>query len=363
MKYFYSNARLPKNPYLLPEINLAADRLYVKLKKLNLNKLGISDYNQRYLGDKLANPIGTFQVYSYLLALSLTGSKVPLDRFVFVDYGGGCGILSLLAKQLGIGRVIYNDIYDLSCNDVRLLSKEIKIGIDDYVCGDIDELIIYLKKDSVTINAITSYDVIEHIYDIDSYLRKLPFLSSISFRIVFGSGANIKNPFIRKRLMHTHNEVEHKDREKKWGQKKRDSLRSYLEMRKEIVREYDSSLGSEKVNRIAELTRGLMKHDIEKCVDKYNKTGKFSYKPDHPTNTCDPYTGNWAEHLMESDRLENILKDEGFEVKILSGYWPFSKNIYKNFILKLLNIGIRLLGKNALLFSPHYIVYGDYNVL
>lgn len=94
--------------------------------------------------------------YTYLLALSLSGNKIPLSKFIFVDYGGGSGVLSLLAKELGIGNVIYDDIYDISCKDVRVLSRAIDIEIDDYVFGDIDELIAYLKNQSISINAIAS---------------------------------------------------------------------------------------------------------------------------------------------------------------------------------------------------------------
>ena len=39
MKYFYSNAKLPEEVSPLPEINLAAERLYEKLIKLDLKRL------------------------------------------------------------------------------------------------------------------------------------------------------------------------------------------------------------------------------------------------------------------------------------------------------------------------------------
>ena len=38
---------------------------------------------------------------------------MPLNKFTFIEYGGGTGLLSLLAKECNIGTVIYNDIYDL----------------------------------------------------------------------------------------------------------------------------------------------------------------------------------------------------------------------------------------------------------
>jgi hypothetical protein len=120
----YRFARLPKDRGLLIEsINSAAERLFSKLVSFDVNSLGISDYNKHYFGDKLANLISNLQLNAYLLSWSLAKSDLPLDRFVFVDYGGGSGMLSLLAKELSIGTVIYNDIYDVSCHDARIIAK------------------------------------------------------------------------------------------------------------------------------------------------------------------------------------------------------------------------------------------------
>ncbi len=362
MKYIYSNATVPKDVQLLSQIDCAADRLIGKLIQIDLKKLGISEYNQRYLGSKLVHPVGTFQLYTYLLSLSLAGSKVPLSNFTFVDFGGGSGVLSLLAKELGIGKVIYNDIYDVSCEDIKRLSRRIDINIDGYVCGDIDELLVYVKEQSLSVNAISSYDVIEHIYNIESYLRKLRLISDNPFRVVFGSGANIKNPVIRRILRNIHLNAENRDKEKKWGHKDRDTLRGFLNVRREMIKNYDPKLERDIVEEIAKATRGLMKEDIEKCVVEYKTTGGISYKPDHPTNTCDPYTGNWAEHLMDTGWLESILRDEGFEVAILSGYWKDSKRIYIRLIKNLLNLGIKHIGKAGLFISPYYVVFADYHV-
>ncbi|MHC4394350.1 MAG: methyltransferase domain-containing protein [Planctomycetota bacterium] len=344
------------------QIELAAGRLYEKIIRLDLKQLDISEYNQRYWGHKLANLTGNLELYSYLLALSLYNNKVPLSNFVFIDYGGGSGILSLLAKELGIGRVIYNDIYDVSCNDVKILGRATDIYIDDYICGGIDELISYVKKKSLSINAISSYDVIEHIYDIEGYLRKLHFFfNNQAFRVVFGSGANIKNPLKSRKIRKGHLKFEYVEREKKWGHKERDTLRSFLDIRREIVADYEPGLSPEVKEDIARLTRGLMKHDIERCVDEYKEKGSILYRPNHPTNTCAPYTGNWAEHLIETEWLESILRDEGFEVKILSGYWTYSNRIHKRFVKNILNIAIRYLGRSGLILSPYYVVYADYN--
>ncbi len=358
--YRYVNPKAIENKKLCKRIELAAKRVYERIKSIDLKQIGISEYNQRYLGQTLAYPESIFQRYSYLLSLAISDDITPIEDFVLVDYGGGSGLLSLLACESGFGTVIYNDIYDVSCNDIQKLSKAIDVQIKDFVCGDIDELITYLKAHSVNINAVVSYDVIEHIYDVEGYLQKLRLLSNSSYRIVMGSGANIKNPSYRRIAMKGHLECEYEDRKKEWGHKERDSLKSYFDVRKQIISRYDSKIEGKEVERLAKRTRGLIQHDIEKCVDEYKKTGNISYRPKHPTNTCDPYTGNWAENLMETEWLESILRESSCNVKILSGFWETTGPTVTRHINKIKNKIIKHLGSKALCLSPYYVVCANY---
>jgi len=362
MKYFYTNAALPKHVSLLFQINLAAERLHKKLIHLDMRNLGISEYNQRYLGGKLDNFIGSLQCYSYIMALSLYDHTIPLHDLTFVAYGDGSGVLSLLAKELGIGRVIYNDIYDVSCNDAKKIARATGTDVDDYICGGIDELISYIENNSLYINAIASHDVIEHIYDVEGYLRKLHSLfNNQHLRGVFTSEANPKNPIISRRMRSHHLKCEQEDRERKWGYKECDTIKSFLRIRRGIIDAYLPGLSQEVKEELARKTRGLMKHDIERCLDEYRIRGSIRYRPTHPTNTCDPYTGNWQEQLLEPEWFERILSDEGFSVRILSGYWQHSECAQKRFIKNMLNIVIKYLGRNGLILAPYYVVFADYN--
>jgi len=358
MEFMYSFARLPKNYKLLTDINSAADRLYKKLKDLNIAHLDISDYTKEYLLKHLINLQGTLRKYSYILSWSLTYSTVSLNKFKLLDYGGGTGILSLLAKELKIGAVIYNDIYDVSCNDAKTLGQTIGNESDYYLQGDIDDAINFLKQNTVHINAIASYDVIEHIYDIKGFFRKLQFLSDQPLNVFLSSGANSLNPFKRKTLMKQQIEIENKDRVKKHGHKKRDCLKAYLKVREEMITKYNKDLTSNEVKRLVRVTRGMMEPDIYQCVDKYLKTNEFPLEPAHPTNTCDPYTGNWAEHLMDPYCLKEVLLRTGFEVEILGGYWSPTKNSMKSYLGKFLNIIIYLFKKQGIRVAPFYTIYG-----
>ena len=103
----------------------------------------------------------------------------------------------------------------------------------------------------------------------------------------------------------------------------------------------------------------MVKAGIQKSVDDYIETGKFPQAPSHPTNTCDPYTGNWAEHLMDINHLADILSKTGFNVALLSGYYSrSSKNVIKRFLGSFLNVLIRLLKKQGIRISPFFTIYG-----
>ncbi|MBW8049402.1 MAG: hypothetical protein FVQ77_03475 [Cytophagales bacterium] len=358
MQFIYPFAHLPKDDQLLININAAATRLHQKLRRLNVDSLNISEYNKRYLGGYLKNIHKTLQRHSYILSWAVATVNIPLNKFVFLDHGGGAGILSLLAKQLNIGTVIYNDIYELSCKDANIIGKTLEIQADYYIPGDIEDVIKVLKKKSISCNAIASNDVIEHIYDIDRFLNNLHLFSDTTMNVALSSNANIYNPLMRRILMKNQRDMEYKDRVKKWGDKQRDTLKAYQKIRKEIIQSYAADLNNEEVQRLVDTTRGMIVQDIKSCVDNYLKTKQFPPQPKHPTNTCDPYTGNWAEHLMDLDHVVKILVKTGFKVKILPGFY----GQYKNFVLRVIGRFLNLIICNSDRFgiklAPFYTIYG-----
>jgi len=358
MKIVFNCARLPKDNELIKDINVAASRLYNKLKDFDVTSLDIANYNKRYFGNKLKTLDTNLRIYSYILLWSVVSTNIPLNEFVFIDYGGGSGMLSLLAKEFGIGTVIYNDIYDVSCKDAKVIGDSIGNQADYYVLGDIDDVISFIRKNSISCNAIASYDVIEHIYDIEGFFGKLHLLSDEQLTVFMSSGANNFNPLIRKKLMKQHVKFEHEDREWKYGRKPTDTTKALLKLREEIILKYNNKLTEKEVENLAKITRGLIEFDIKKCVDKYLKTKEFPHEPNHPTNTCDPYTGNWFEHLMDPYHLKSILVRNGFRVKIVAGYYGRPNNIIKRYIGVFMNLAIYIFEKQGIRIAPFFTIYG-----
>lgn len=147
-----------------------------------------------------------------------------------------------------------------------------------------------------------------------------------------------------------------------WGHKERDTLRSYLGIRREIISSLDPTLPGGVIQQLAEATRGLRRDDIAKCVEEYKRTGSISYRADHPTNTCDPYTGNWEERLMDTQYIEALLSREGFDGRILGGYYGFSSRLHKRVKRGILNGLLSAFGSMGLLWAPYYVIYAQKKV-
>ncbi|OGB96978.1 hypothetical protein A3F06_01340 [candidate division TM6 bacterium RIFCSPHIGHO2_12_FULL_36_22] len=358
MQFSYRAARLPKNPDLSQKINAATERLHDKLSTFNFATIDISDYNKNYLfQDHLSNLTRTLQKYSYILSWALASTKRPLKDIAFMEYGGGIGILSLLAKEVGIGTVLYNDIYPVSCQDAQEIGKALGCEAQAYIPGDIDEVIEFIQKEKLSCDAVASYDVIEHVYDIELFLNKLKQLSTGNLSIFMSSGANGCNPRIKKALTKLHHQHEYEDRLNLWGHKKRDCLQSFFNERKLMIQQYRPQYTENLVYTLAKATRGMMKQDIHACINKYEQTKILPAIP-MGSDTCDPHTGNWSEHLMDPYRLIEILKENGFEATVIPGYYGYNHSNLKNKLSSALNGSISLIPGLGLKIAPFYSLSG-----
>lgn len=118
-------------------------------------------------------------------------------------------------------------------------------------------------------------------------------------------------------------------------------------------------LSREDIESLAGRTRGMRRDDIMRVVSEFKRTGQLPDFPAHPTNTCDPYTGNWAERLMDPLYLRSILDDAGFQASVMPGYWdPARRPIWKAVAKNFTNLFISAVGPWGLRFAPYYIICG-----
>lgn len=359
MRYVYRHFDIPEDAQLLCRVNSAAGMLDNALHRLDTGSVELSEYGRAYLKRHIASLRSTLERHAHILALSIAGYRGDLGDFVFLDYGGGIGILSLLARGAGIGHVIHNDIYNVSSNDARILGSALDLPAERYYCGDIGETLDFVSNTYDRCHAVASCDVIEHVYDTDGLFRRLASVPvHWDIRVVMSSDANNRNPLFRRILQRKQRLIETRDRMEEHGHKQRDSLRAYLTIRREMIRAQDPSLRNEEVERLARATRGLRADDIRKSVDDYRMWKRFPEDPPHPTNTCDPCTGNWAERLMDPDVLKGILEAGGFRAEVHHGYYGRSGGALRRFTASLINEGIHSMRREGIRMAPSYLVYG-----
>ena len=112
----------------------------------------------------------------------------------------------------------------------------------------------------------------------------------------------------------------------------------------------------ETVLLLAQRTRGMRRFDIRRVVTDYLRTGALPPEPSHPTNTCDPITGNWCEKLLDPEKLAAILRKQGLCVRTLAGYYGSGAagSWVKRAARIAANIAIRRSGCLGLRLAPFY---------
>jgi len=81
----------------------ARESLYNKIVGLKIESIGISEYNQEYLKKKIPSLKAILELYSNIILLGLRNIRKSFKEAVMVDYGGGSGLISLLAAEAGSG--------------------------------------------------------------------------------------------------------------------------------------------------------------------------------------------------------------------------------------------------------------------
>ncbi len=113
-------------------------------------------------------------------------------------------------------------------------------------------------------------------------------------------------------------------------------------------------LHENEIKQLALKTRGLRKDDVEKIVGQFMEDHKINYQIKHPTNTCDPYTGNWVEHLIDLKQLKTLIEKNKLTVDFTNSFYGYNKNKILNILKYFLNHLIRLSKPHYLFFSPTY---------
>ncbi len=352
MSSLFKSFHVPVNDKLQEHFEVACRALEKKLFDLDAEQLTISDYSKKYFKDYQRKLRYSLQACAFILMHALHKSKKELHEITIVDYGAGTGVLAMLAKQIGFARVIYNDIYDVSCHDAQKIAEAVHIPADAYLCGDAGILQQYAAESNRTFDIIVSRNVVEHIYDLNLFFQSLTRLPGQELTLFFATTANIKNPLTVWYTKRIQKRVEFRGMTTKWG-KERDALKPFLQIRKEIIAGAFPQLSDAEIAQLALCSRGLIKRDILNLVSNYTQTKTLPKNDSLDFNTCDPHTGNWAEHLVETDVYATLFQKNGFDFKLRNGFYntSYAQQIF-NLITPIINFFIRNSGKRGIYLAP-----------
>ena len=296
-----------------------------QLKDIDYNSLPISDYSRNYILRMLPNIDYYLEIYQRSINLMLQRLGKKAEDIVMVDYGGGHGFLSITAKQMGIGEVIYIDHNPQAVDTILAVTARVGISPDIILQGDSKELNQWCKENEVVPDAVLGMDVIEHIYKLEVFFYYLYSINPNLF-MLFTTGSTPFNPWVKKRLRRImmQDELGH-------GGKP-----GYFQLRKQFILKNYPDLPDLDADVWASDTRGLTYPDILVAVDAHIPNIRVDNY-----NTCDPATGNWTERILSIKRYQRLVNRYHATVEVELGYYNSHRRGFKRLAAKVANLFIR----------------------
>lgn len=293
------------------------------LRQIDYQSLPISDYSRRYIQCLLPSLDYYLDICNRALDLALKRAIQSSNHSItFIDYGGGHGFLSLLAKQRGIERVVYIDYNPQASETVTSLADKLGFGPDIVLTGDSSTLKRWCKEQNITPNILVGIDVIEHIYRLDTFFADLRDINP-HMTMVFSTASTPYNP----RVVHRLHRIMRRDELGNLEHK------GFLEMRREFIATQRPELSPADLNHWATSTRGLTYDDIAAAL----RFPLSTLRSPLPTpNTCDPATGSWTERILPLKAYRTFAAPR--QIKVRKGFYNSYQHGIKGIITRTINL-------------------------
>jgi 2-polyprenyl-3-methyl-5-hydroxy-6-metoxy-1,4-benzoquinol methylase len=297
---------LPFDDALAKLINTKSEELFLLLQPLNARELGLSEHGIHYFNTSHLNRLFfSVQTSAHILYGAINLLNKQPSEICLMDYGAGIGSLYLLAKMIGCKKVIYNDLLEEWKMNAQCIAKAIHWEVDNYLVGDIEITLDNLAKEGVSLDIITSRNVIEHIYELTEFYSAVKEKQPNAL-IYSSTTANFHNPAMN---------VQHVLWHRKWKP-------TYEKQRLAFLTKNYTSYPAKELKKLAKQTNGYRFCDLEEWLS--NEDGKVNGKPPKKyvyTNTCEPEFGVWAENLLPYQLHKIKGKTAGYDIHIKAGFW------------------------------------------
>jgi 2-polyprenyl-3-methyl-5-hydroxy-6-metoxy-1,4-benzoquinol methylase len=327
--------------HILHPLDEGAARLFALISTLDVSSSSLSPYSKRYFTDYQKRLFYSLECGVYILAKAAAGARKPLNEITLLDHGAGLGMICLLARASGFGKVVYSDVYDVSCMDAEWIGSALNLKADAYLCGQTQEIYQQARMADLSPDVVTSRNVVEHVYDLEDFFVQTAQNPAREMSLVVATTANPANFLVDQYTKRIQRRAELHGSSGKWA-KERDVALPFQAIRAGIIREAFPSMNAAVVESLAKATRGMWKPDVLKAVSDFHSTGIMPPAPKHPTNTCDPLTGNRTEHLMAAEEYLTIARKGGWEGKVYAGFYNtrYSRPLF-NLMARIANALIR----------------------
>ncbi|MDR1919579.1 MAG: class I SAM-dependent methyltransferase [Tannerellaceae bacterium] len=322
-------------------LSLATD-LATRLQAIDYDSLPISEYNKRYIRSMRPALEYYLKIYARCLQQGIWAAELPPAALTLIDYGGGSGFLSLLAKEAGFGQVIYIDLNPLSAATAEVLKQQTAKGPDLILTGDSAELAAYCRSHAIVPQLLIATDLIEHVYDLRAFFDEVCTLNR-GMHLIFTTASTPFNPFVKSRL-HCF---------MKGCESGKLVSPNYLSRRREFIRTHYPHFTGQQTEQWSRHTRGLNYAGIRQAIE----AGSLPLPADK-YNTCDPETGNWAERILPIRAYRHLLAAHGYRLSVKTGFYNARrKNPALSLVCHGLNALIRCSGWGGRLISPFIVLW------
>lgn len=276
------------------------------LAQLDVDQLPVSEYSRTALKRVLDAAEYYLDIYRNSLERTLAMCDKSPDQMTIVDYGGGHGLLGILAKKLDFARVIYVDYNADALQTVREMSALLGATPDVMLQGNATTLCDWCRNNAVAPDALLAMDVIEHIYVLDEFfatLHSIPTRHS-SLKMVFTTASTPFNKRVERKLRRAMQADELGTTTKK----------GFWQKRRDYVQELHPDMSERELDYWADNTRGLTYADVARAVESQSPNLLLD-----PDNTCDPDTGSWTERILPVDDYRQLLQPYGYSLAVVPG--------------------------------------------
>lgn len=324
-----------------------------ELHALNISSLAMAEYPARYLQRLRTHSTYYLHIYVQVLEKAIQFSGKQKEELILLDYGAGNGLLGLFARHCGFKKVYSLDISESFQQALQQLNTVMKAPVDGLITGDWEMARNFFATQPPP-DVVAGTDMIEHVYDLDAFLRGLKQLNPQMISL-FTTASVTANPFKTAGIKKVQklDEYTHQNGAGTVGDHPYAGL-SFLEARKKMIGEA-FALPEQEVESLARSTRGLQHADILTYTKRYIATGDSTPVTTHPTNTCDPVTGSWTERLLTIPEYNRIFNQAGFDLQVFNGFYNSWQPGLKGKILKLVNVSIAVAGRWL---SPYILLIG-----